>query len=272
MSSTTRSSWSRSPAAISLLTTATATSPSPSSISCAECARLHDDVIAIARATQALPPAVRTRDFQISPEQAARLRPGGWRRFVAAFAAPGSIFSKQLGVGMATLGIVGLLLSSLGSISLGGLGGAASASAAPGANRAAAPADQLGGSQPAALLPAPSAAASIAAGGPQDVPTVASGAPASEAPGFDTSGGSETGIGTTTQGSTGKTTPSPTQRELIVAAPGPEASHDAAPSSPADASANANGPSGLVVVSVVLLGLGVLVLLLRSISRRVSAG
>ena len=64
--------------------------------SCADCARLHDDVLAIARATRALPPPVRTRDFQISPEQAAKLQPGGWRRFVAAFSAPGSIFSKQL--------------------------------------------------------------------------------------------------------------------------------------------------------------------------------
>jgi hypothetical protein len=115
---------------------------------------------------------------------------------------------------------------------------------------------------------APSAAAS-AAGGPLDVPTVASGAAASEAPGFDTLGGSDNGIGTTTQGSTGKTTPSPTQRELIVAAPSPEASRVAVSQSSADA--NANGPSGLVVFSVVLLGAGVLVLLLRSISRRVSA-
>src|SRR5580765_3429411 len=87
--------------------------------SCAECARLHEDVLAIARATRALPPAVRTRDFQISPEQAAKLQPGGWRRFVAAFAAPGSIFSKQLGVGMATLGIVGLLIGAAPAIQLG---------------------------------------------------------------------------------------------------------------------------------------------------------
>src|SRR5689334_12198994 len=100
--------------------------------SCADCARLHDDVIAIARATQALLPPVRTRDFQISPEQAAKLQPGGWRRFVAAFAAPGSIFSRQLGVGMATLGIVGLLIGAAPSVQLG-LGGSAAASAAPAA-------------------------------------------------------------------------------------------------------------------------------------------
>src|SRR6476659_8079596 len=110
--------------------------------SCTDCARLRDDVMAIARATRDLPPAVRTRDFQISPEQAAKLQPGGWRRFVAAFAGPGSIFSKQLGVGMATLGIVGLLSGAAPSIQLGGLGG--SAASAPAASMPAAAA----GNQP----------------------------------------------------------------------------------------------------------------------------
>ena len=135
--------------------------------SCAECAKLHDDVLAIARATQALPPAVRTRDFQISPEQAAKLQPGGWRRFVAAFAAPGSIFSKQLGVGMATLGIVGLLIGAAPSIQLGGLGG--SAASAPAASMPAAAA----GNQPGAVeirgpeaSPAASAAAAAASQAP----------------------------------------------------------------------------------------------------------
>src|SRR5688572_12991510 len=82
---------------------------------CADCARLRDDVLAIAQATKALPPAVRTRDFQISPEQAAQLQPGGWRRF---FTAPGALFSRQLGVGLTTLGIAGILISSIGSLPL----------------------------------------------------------------------------------------------------------------------------------------------------------
>ena len=68
---------------------------------CADCARLHDDVLALAVATKALPPAVRTRDFRLTPEQAAQLQPRGWRRF---FTAPGAVFSRQLGVGLTTLG------------------------------------------------------------------------------------------------------------------------------------------------------------------------
>ena len=54
--------------------------------SCAECAALHDDLVAIARATATVPPPIRGagRDFRLTPEQAASLRPSGWRRFVPA--------------------------------------------------------------------------------------------------------------------------------------------------------------------------------------------
>ena len=96
---------------------------------CAGCAAIHDDVLSIARATAALPAAVRPRDFQISPEQAARLRPAGWRGLVAAFAGSRLAFSRQLGVGLTTLGLAGLLISALPGTSM--MGSAAGASAAP---------------------------------------------------------------------------------------------------------------------------------------------
>ena len=99
---------------------------------CAECATLQDDLLAIARATAALPTAVRPRDFQLTPEQAARLRPLGWRRFVAAFASPRLAMTRQLGIGLTTLGLAGLLVSALPTVNLG-MGGAASASSAPAA-------------------------------------------------------------------------------------------------------------------------------------------
>ena len=85
--------------------------------SCSDCAQLHDDVLAIARATRALPPAHRTRDFRITDADAATLRPAGWRRLVAGIAS-GPLFSRQLGAGLATLGIAGLLLSALPGIPL----------------------------------------------------------------------------------------------------------------------------------------------------------
>jgi hypothetical protein len=87
---------------------------------CAECATLHADLIAIARATAALPPAVAPRDFRLSPERAAALRPVGWRRLVAAIGGSRPLLSRQLGIGLATIGIAGLLVSTLPGVQLGG--------------------------------------------------------------------------------------------------------------------------------------------------------
>jgi hypothetical protein len=114
---------------------------------CADCAELHADLILIARATAALPPAVAPRDFTLTPEQAAALRPGGWRRLVAAISGSRPLMSRQLGIGLATLGLAGLLVSTLPSIQLGG-------------NSAAAPA-----AQPAAQAAPAAAAAGSASGG-----------------------------------------------------------------------------------------------------------
>src|SRR5690242_847221 len=54
---------------------------------CAPCAELHEDLVAIARATAVVPPTIaRPRDFQLTPADAARLRPAGWRRVLGALA------------------------------------------------------------------------------------------------------------------------------------------------------------------------------------------
>jgi len=236
--------------------------------SCADCARLHDDVLAIARATRALPPPVRTRDFQISPEQAAKLQPGGWRRFVAAFSAPGSIFSKQLGVGMATLGIVGLLIGAAPSIQLGGLGG--SAASAPAASMAPAAA----GNQPGAVElrgPEASAAASAPAAS-QALPGAFNGAGSPPSGGYDALASESTRNVTDTAGS--KATAAPTRQNLTPANPEIQSGGGGPVVSPAPAPVptESNGPSGLVIASSILLAAGLLVLLLRSIGRRAAAG
>jgi len=237
--------------------------------SCAECARLHEDVLAIARATRALPPAVRTRDFQISPEQAAKLQPGGWRRFVAAFAAPGSIFSKQLGVGMATLGIVGLLIGAAPSIQLGGLGG--SAASTPAASMPAAAA----GNEPGAVElhgPEASPAASAAAAAASQVPAALGAAGPTPSAGYDTLGGEPTRNVADNAGS--KATVEPAARVPAVLNPNGQDGGDGPVVSPAPAPVPTagSGPSGLVIASSILLAAGLLVLLLRSIGRRAAAG
>ncbi len=81
--------------------------------SCPDCAELRDDLVGIAAATRTLPAPARTRDFRLSDEQAERLRPKGWRRFVAGFGSPRLAFTRPLGVGLATVGLAGLLLTAV---------------------------------------------------------------------------------------------------------------------------------------------------------------
>ncbi len=85
--------------------------------SCAGCAALRADLTAIRGALVSLPVPPRRRDFQLSPEDASRLRPTAWRRLLGWLAAPGSTV-RPLATGLATLGVVGLLLT----VGLPGLG------------------------------------------------------------------------------------------------------------------------------------------------------
>ena len=97
---------------------------------CADCARLHDDVLAIAAATKALPARDRAPATSGSRRsRRRRLRPAGWRRFFAG--PPRALFSRQLGVGLTTLGIAGLLISSIVSLPLGRDGGCGRSARAP---------------------------------------------------------------------------------------------------------------------------------------------
>ena len=83
---------------------------------CDDCAALHADLLALRDATRAMPTPPRPRDYALTPDDAARLRRGGWRRFVAAFGSPRDAFSKPLAVGLTTLGLAGLLIASAPSI------------------------------------------------------------------------------------------------------------------------------------------------------------
>jgi hypothetical protein len=138
--------------------------------SCTECAALHDDLVAIARATATLPaPATAAgRDFQLTPDQAAALRRTGWRRFIPSFGGANPLI-RPLGITLATFGIAGLLVGTLplGSpaVSPSALPAAGGASAAAVENLGAG--DRSGAGQPGpsvvrapAVAPAASAAAS----------------------------------------------------------------------------------------------------------------
>ena len=227
---------------------------------CAECARLNDDLLVIARATAALPAAVRPRDFQLSPEQARRLRPAGWRRFVGAFASPRLAMTRQLGVGLTTLGIAGLMLSVLGSVNIGGM----SAGAAPAAQG---PANEsttkdytdtgLGGAAPSAAA-ASSELTPVFAGNQPSASPYTLGAP--DASTTVRAQASDDGRG-------GAITVQRSQ-----ARPGATQAPDLEGGLPAEVSAEEPGVSLIVVASVILLAAGIALLLARRIARRITSG
>lgn len=115
---------------------------------CAMCRELHDDLRQIRSAVQASGTAAQRaasiaapRDFRLTAEDAARLRPGspvgrvgarlGWRGRLRLGVAT---FGRPLGTGLATLGVAGLLIASLtlsGSQFALMSGAGASASSAP---------------------------------------------------------------------------------------------------------------------------------------------
>lgn len=141
--------------------------------SCAECAELHDDLLAIARATASVPPiAARSRDFRLTPADAARLRPAGLRGLVARFAGAPRAVTRPLGAGLAAIGLVGLLIGNAPAIIPGSAASPDTHSSAGGVsaeNQAASPgADAL---VPARPVPA-------ASGGPQLVASAAASAAA----------------------------------------------------------------------------------------------
>ncbi len=144
--------------------------------SCAHCRQLADDVLALRLATRAMPAPVRTRDFRLSPETAARLRLASpWERFRRSLVAPGGL-GRPLSASLMTLGLAGLLVSAVPFLpsSLGTLAqrdATTDSLAAPESNFAA------GGAAPQAA----STSASDTAAGAKNAPGASAGAAAGPA-------------------------------------------------------------------------------------------
>jgi hypothetical protein len=83
---------------------------------CSLCAQLHADLVALRAAARAMPTPARPRDYVLTPADAARLRPSGWRRLVSVFGTARDGFSRPLAVGLTTLGLAGLLVTTVPSM------------------------------------------------------------------------------------------------------------------------------------------------------------
>jgi len=208
---------------------------------CAGCAALVEDLAAIRGAMTDLPVVPRRRDYRLTAEDAARLRPSGWGRLLEWLAAPGSTV-RPLATGLATLGVIGLLLTAGLPGGLSGLGGAGSASPvmapegtagdagggsgntelqgtyAPAAAPSGAPADEPG-------LAATAAPAALPAGTPSDDGAGVAGEAASGDPAVDRAGSTAPsdvapGYGKSTEGDAAPAVPLPALASLALLAAG----------------------------------------------------
>ena len=268
--------------------------------SCTACAELHRDLRAISTALPELPAAVRRRDFRLTPEQAAALRPAGWRGVLAAFAAPRFRLAAPLGAGLAAAGLAGLLLASPGGLLPRAMGEAEPGSApsaaagapavqadqAPSAAGAAAagaqPVDGVATDPERAYLGLDVAKASAAASaGLAPLPQPGAFAPDASAPAASAMPDSVNAMGTAPTAGEGS------GRTSNVAAPSAGATAhadqrapDAAPRQPAQAAPTVPGPGAAIapatespaipVIASTLLVVGLALIVLRVIARRVA--
>jgi anti-sigma factor RsiW len=136
---------------------------------CSQCADLHADLLALRAATRAMPTLARPSDYTLTEGDAARLRSGGWRRFVAILGTSRDALSRPLAVGLTTLGLAGLLVSAAPSFMMGSASSSAPTSIGAPAGGAAAENGDGSKSLGAVAIPAASAAAA-AAGSAAPVP------------------------------------------------------------------------------------------------------
>jgi hypothetical protein len=89
---------------------------------CHACTDLLAELVALSAAipTSAIP--TRPRDFSLTPADAKRLRPAGWRRFIRAIGSARDGVTLPLAMGLTTLGMAGLLVATVPSFSGGSAG------------------------------------------------------------------------------------------------------------------------------------------------------
>jgi hypothetical protein len=108
---------------------------------CGACTDLLADLVALQTALPTTSTPARPRDFSLTSADAARLRGGGWRRFLGFFGSARDNISRPLAIGFTTLGIAGLLVAALPSMSAGGGASILSSVGAPIQQAAPAPAE-----------------------------------------------------------------------------------------------------------------------------------
>jgi len=134
--------------------------------SCTQCADLQADLLALRAATRAMPTPARPNDYTLTESDAARLRSGGWRRFVTILGTSRDALSRPLAIGLTTLGLAGLLVTAAPALMIGGASSAAAPTVAAPAGDAAAATDDESTKLGAVAVPQASAAAAARSAAP----------------------------------------------------------------------------------------------------------
>jgi anti-sigma factor RsiW len=129
--------------------------------SCGACADLFADLVAVSAAIPSAAIPSRPRDFTLTEADAARLRPGGLRRWVAAIGSVRDGITFPLAMGLTTMGIAGLLFATVPG-ALSSMSGATAGAAPETLSTVGAPALGAGGAAPAASAAAAASAAPAA--------------------------------------------------------------------------------------------------------------
>jgi len=225
---------------------------------CSACRELAADLRALAAATAALPVPPRRRDYRITAEQAAQLRPAGVRGILVALGSRRFSFAAPLGTALATLGIVGLLVAAIP----GPLAGSATQ----------APMPELAAPAPAASAPAFSELTTPppATSAPAAVPSAGAAGAAGEGAGGE-AGGAERRQPLTTRasdgppsGSVGSAGDTQAAERTTTGAPG---EGNASAAAPAETAATQDGM--LLLASSIAIVAGLVLVLLRWAGRRV---
>ena len=228
----------------------------PDLAACPDCRALHADLVAIAAALPGAALPVRPRDYRLTPDDAARLRRTGWRRWFATIGSPRDTITRPLAVGLTTLGLAGLLVAGIPSLAPSSSSGSAPAAAGGSAVTAdqGAPAAEAQDESAIGKEAPPSAAAPS---GAALLPLAGAGAQA-DGP----SGGRDTVAGATVAPEERSTTPTQPASSAGTAA-GDLPSVDAVViATPVPAP-----PSGPLVVALTLLIAGLALFVLRGLAR-----